>query len=62
MFLWKKFDIAIIDRVVLGFGRVSSWTGSQLRVIQSGSLQVYALMLLVGLVITLGYVVYGIVG
>lgn len=62
VFLWKKFDVAVIDRVVLGFGRVSAWTGSQLRVIQSGSLQVYALMLLVGLVITLGYVVYGILG
>ena len=30
--LWKGFDIAVIDRiVVVGFGRVSEWTGQTVR-------------------------------
>jgi NADH-quinone oxidoreductase subunit L len=57
--LWKKFDIAVIDRIVLGFGRVSEWTGQTVRVVQTGSIQVYALMLLIGVVATVGYMIYG---
>lgn len=57
--LWKGFDVAVIDRVVLGFGKASEWTGSTLRVIQTGSIQLYALMLLLGLVATAGYLIYG---
>jgi NADH-quinone oxidoreductase subunit L len=57
--LWKGFDVAVIDRIVLGFGRVSEWTGDTIRVIQTGSIQIYALMLLIGLVATAGYFIYG---
>lgn len=59
--LWKSFDVAVIDRVVLGFGRISVWAGQTARVIQTGSIQVYAFMLLIGLVITVGYLIYGMV-
>jgi len=59
--LWKGFDVAVIDRIVLGFGRVSQWTGQTVRVLQTGSIQVYAFMLLVGLVVTVGYLIYGLV-
>jgi NADH-quinone oxidoreductase subunit L len=58
-FLWKSFDIKIIDQVVVGFGRVSAWTGQRVRVLQTGSTQAYAFILLLGLVITLGYIIYG---
>lgn len=58
-FLWKGFDVAVIDRIVLGFGRVSMWTGNTVRTIQTGSLQVYALMLLIGLIATAGFLIYG---
>lgn len=58
-FLWKGFDVAVIDRVVLGFGRVSAWTGQTVRVIQTGSIQVYALLLFFGLLISVGYLIYG---
>ncbi len=58
-FLWKTFDVAFIDRVVLGFGRVSEWTGQTMRVIQTGSIQVYAVMFLIGLLVTLGYILHG---
>jgi NADH-quinone oxidoreductase subunit L len=58
--LWKSFDVAVIDRIVLSFGRVSVWTGQTVRVIQTGSIQTYALLLLIGIVASLGYLIYGI--
>jgi NADH-quinone oxidoreductase subunit L len=57
--LWKGFDVNVIDRIVLGFGRVSMWTGQAVRVVQTGSIQIYALMLLTGIVATVGYLIYG---
>ena len=57
--LWKGFDVAVIDRIVLSFGRVSEWTGQTVRAVQTGSLQTYALLLLAGIAVTLGYLVYG---
>lgn len=59
--LWKGFDVAVIDRIVLGFGKVSQWSGQAARTLQTGSIQIYALMLLFGLVITVGYLIYGMV-
>lgn len=59
--LWKGFDVAVIDRVVLGFGRVSEWTGQTLRVAQTGSIQTYAFVLLIGIVMIVGYLIYGMV-
>jgi NADH-quinone oxidoreductase subunit L len=57
--LWKGFDVAVIDRVVVGFGRVSEWTGQTVRVIQTGSIQIYALVLVLGVIATVGYLIYG---
>lgn len=59
--LWKSFDVAVIDRIVVGFGRVSYWTGQAARTLQTGSIQTYALMILLGLVVTIGYLIYGMV-
>jgi NADH-quinone oxidoreductase subunit L len=58
-FIWKGFDVNVIDRVVVGFGRVSAWTGQTARVIQTGSIQVYAMMLLFGILLSVGYLIYG---
>lgn len=58
-FLWKGFDVAVIDRIVNGFGRVSTWTGQTMRVVQTGSIQAYALMILFGIVMIVGYLIYG---
>lgn len=58
--LWKGFDVAVIDRIVLGFGRVSQWGGQTVRVIQTGSIQIYAFVLLLGVLGTVGYLIYGI--
>jgi NADH-quinone oxidoreductase subunit L len=57
--LWKGFDVGVIDRIVVGFGRVSEWTGQAARTLQTGSIQVYAVMLLLGLVLTLSYLIKG---
>ncbi len=57
--LWKGFDVAVLDRIVVGFGKLSERAGQTVRVIQTGSIQVYALMLLIGMVATAGYLVYG---
>lgn len=59
MKLWKNFDVAVIDRIVLGLGRVSEWSGQAARTVHTGSLQVYAVMILFGLVLALGYLVRG---
>ena len=58
-FCWKVIDVAMIDRVVLGVGKATQWTGATLRVAQTGSVQIYAFMLLLGLVATTGYFIYG---
>lgn len=56
--LWKSFDVAVIDRFIVGLGRISAWTGQTVRVIQTGSIQVYAMVLLLGLVLAMGYLLY----
>ena len=53
--LWRGFDDAVIDRLVIGTGRASRWTGQTVRIIQTGSIQIYAFMMVVGLFITLGF-------
>jgi len=61
VFLWRGFDVAVIDRVVLGFGRVSLWTGQVVRVLQTGSVQIYAFMMFMGVIASVGYLIYGMV-
>jgi NADH-quinone oxidoreductase subunit L len=58
--LWKGFDVAVIDRIVVGVGKASEWTGQAVRVVQTGSIQVYALVLLLGVIVTVGYLIHGI--
>lgn len=57
--LWKGVDVGVIDWVVLGFGRVSMFTGQAVRIVQTGSVQLYAMMILAGIVVAVGYLVYG---
>ena len=59
--LWRGFDVAVIDRVVMGFGQVSLWSGRAARVAQTGSLQVYFIAFVFGMVLTVGYLIYGMV-
>ena len=56
-FLWKSFDEAIIDGAVNGVGKwVLSW-GSTLRQVETGLVKDYALSVLVGVVVIIGYLV-----
>jgi NADH-quinone oxidoreductase subunit L len=57
--LWKFFDVGVIDRIVVGTGRVTHFTGQAVRVVQTGSIQFYAFIFLLGLAIAVGAMIYG---
>jgi NADH-quinone oxidoreductase subunit L len=59
--LWRILDVKVIDRVVLGFGKISEFTGQSLRILQTGSIQNYAVVLVFGVLVTVGYLIYGMV-
>ncbi|MCM0604843.1 MAG: NADH-quinone oxidoreductase subunit L [Xanthomonadaceae bacterium] len=58
-FLWKVVDVKVVDRIVMSFGRVSSRSGEWIRTSQTGLLQVYAIVFVMSIVFTLGYIIYG---
>jgi NADH-quinone oxidoreductase subunit L len=53
--LWEKFDAAVIDGAVNGVGRQIERGAGLLRQAQTGSVQVYAMVITLGLVVVLGY-------
>jgi len=53
--LWQKFDAAVIDGAVNGVGRQIERGAGLLRQAQTGSVQVYAMVITLGLVVVLGY-------
>ncbi len=57
-FLWMKLDIMLVDLFVNGVARVSYWTGKQVRNIQTGLLNNYVSLLLLGVVLILGVILY----
>ncbi len=54
-FLWKKFDEAVIDGAVNGVAAVVRTFGSVLRLLQTGLVKDYALSVLVGAMVVIGY-------
>ncbi len=54
-FLWEKFDLKIIDGAVNGTAAVIKSAGEKLRKIQTGYVQEYALSLIIGAVVLVGY-------
>jgi NADH-quinone oxidoreductase subunit L len=46
--LWDALDVHVIDRIVNGVGRLTQTVAQLLRLIQSGQLQHYALMMVLG--------------
>lgn len=60
-FFWKIVDVSIIDRVVMDVGRSTRWVGETMRILQTGSVQTYGVILVMGLAALLGYMVYGLV-
>ena len=58
-FLWRGFDVKIIDGVVNGLGWIVKGIGAGLRYTQSGYLHNYAVAMVVGVVVIVGYYVFG---
>ncbi|MDX1764200.1 MAG: NADH-quinone oxidoreductase subunit L, partial [bacterium] len=56
-FLWNIVDAGIIDGIVNGFGAVSNFVGEKVRKLQTGHVENYALYMVVGLVVILGFYV-----
>jgi NADH-quinone oxidoreductase subunit L len=56
-FLWKNFDELVIDGIVNGAGSVTRGCGSLMRRLQSGLVKDYALSILVGVLVVIGYLV-----
>jgi NADH-quinone oxidoreductase subunit L len=57
-FLLKVVDIGIIEGIVNGAGIVTQWTGSQVRKLETGLVQQYALGIIIGAIIVVGYIVF----
>ena len=58
-FLWRGFDVKVVDGVVNGVAWVVRGIGSGLRYTQSGYLHNYAVAMVVGVVVIVGYYVFG---
>ncbi|HRF60987.1 MAG TPA: NADH-quinone oxidoreductase subunit L [Fimbriimonadaceae bacterium] len=56
--LWRVFDVGVIDGVVNGVARTTRGFGKLLRLLQTGFVRSYALLMLVGGVALLGYFLY----
>lgn len=54
-FLWKVFDVKLVDGMVNGVARVVENTAQRLRRTQTGLVQNYALGFLIGVVLIVGY-------
>ncbi|RMG61321.1 MAG: NADH-quinone oxidoreductase subunit L [Deltaproteobacteria bacterium] len=59
VFLWEVFDVLVVDGIVNGVGRVLLGTGQAVRRLQTGVVHTYAVSLLIGAVILVGYLIFG---
>ena len=58
LFLWKVFDVGIIDGLVNGAAEFTASLGERVRLIESGLVRAYALAILGGAVALLGYLLW----
>jgi len=56
-FLWKKFDVGVVDGIVNGSATVVQKIAEALRRIQTGIAQNYALLMMAGIAAILAWVV-----
>ncbi len=56
-FLWKSFDDLVIDGIVNGVARLTQGWGGVMRWLQSGLVKDYALSILFGVLVVIGYLV-----
>ena len=57
-FFWKGFDVVVVDGIVNGLGRIVNLCSRGLRLTQTGFVHNYALSMVVGVVIIVGYYVF----
>ncbi len=57
-FLWRGFDVKVVDGIVNGCAWVVKGIGTGLRYTQSGYLYNYAVAMVVGVVVIVGYFVF----
>ena len=57
-FLWKQFDAGLIDGLVNGAGSVAEALSRRVRLVQTGLVRGYALVILGGAVALLGYLLW----
>ncbi len=56
-FLWKGFDVVVVDGIVNGFGKTAHASSRALRFLQSGLVHNYALVMVLGVVVIVGFYV-----
>lgn len=57
-FLWKFFDLKIIDGLVEGIAKLTTEAGQRIRKIQTGFAQTYAIYMIAGAIILLTWIVF----
>ena len=57
-FLWKIFDLNIVDGAVNGAGFLTNSIGKGVRRLQSGVVQTYAAVMMLGILILIGYMIF----
>lgn len=57
--LFKVFDVRVIDGIVNGLGRATAWISGVLRHVQTGVVQHYAAVIVFGIVLVLGLIIWG---
>ncbi len=56
-FLWKVFDVAIIDGIVNGTAKLIDYSSGVIKKLQTGLVQIYALTMLVGVALVLLWII-----
>jgi len=57
LFLWKIFDVLIIDGLANGLATITADMSGGLRTIQTGKVRTYAAIFLIGVILVIGYAV-----
>jgi len=57
--LWKFLDVKIIDGFVNGLASITTFFGNQVRKIQTGFAQTYAIVMLAGAIILISWLFFG---
>jgi NADH-quinone oxidoreductase subunit L len=57
-FLWKRFDIPVVDGAVNGIAALVGFCSGWVRKIQSGVTQYYAMVFVLGVIVVLGILLF----